>query len=128
MLVVRGEAAMSLTMEAFHRGITPPAAQTLATYGLTQDEWVGLLKAQGWACPICLQGNDRPKTGKKALWNTDHEHVPGWAKMPPEKRKTYVRGILCYYCNHRRVNSKMASDEAQRIADYLQRYEERRDS
>jgi hypothetical protein len=38
-----------------------------------------------------------------------------------------VRGILCYYCNHRRVNSRMESDEAQRIADYFKAYEERRD-
>jgi hypothetical protein len=115
-------------MEAFNRGITPPAAATLRTYGLTADEWLGLLKAQDWKCPICLQGNDRPKTGKKALWNTDHEHVPKWAKMPPEERKRYVRGILCYYCNHRRVNSRMASPEAQRIADYIRAYEERRGS
>ena len=117
---------MSLTMEAFQRGITPPAAQTLRTYGLTQDDWLALLKGQDWKCPICMQGNDRPKTGKQALWNTDHEHVPGWVKMAPEKRKTYVRGVLCYYCNHRRVNSRMASDEAQRIADYFRAYEERR--
>ena len=117
---------MSLTLEAFNKGITPPAAQTLKTYGLTQDDWIALLKAQGWVCPICLQGNERPKTGKQALWNTDHEHVPGWAKMPPEKRKTFVRGVLCYYCNHRRVNSRMESAEAQRIADYFKAYEERR--
>ena len=117
---------MNLTMEAFQRGITPPAAQTLRTYGLTQDEWIGLLKAQDWKCPICLQGNDRPKTGKQALWNTDHEHVPKWSKMPPEERKRYVRGVLCYYCNHRRVNSRMESAEAQRIADYFKAYEERR--
>jgi len=117
---------MSLTLEAFNRGITPPAAKTLATYGLTADEWIAMLKAQGWVCPICLQGNDRPKTGKQALWNTDHEHVPRWVKKSPEERKRYVRGILCYYCNHRRVNSRMGSAEAQRIADYLRAYEERR--
>jgi len=121
-------APVNLTLEAFQHGITPPASRTLATYGLTQDDWIGLLKAQGWVCPICQQGNDRPKTGKQALWNTDHEHVPGWAKMPPEERKRYVRGVLCYYCNHRRVNSRMASDEAQRIADYFRAYEARRDS
>ena len=117
--------AVSLTMEAFQRGITPPAAQTLKTYGMSADEWIALLKAQDWKCPICMQGNDRPKTGKQALWNTDHEHVPGWAKMPPERRKTYVRGVLCHYCNHRRVNSRMESAEAQRIADYIRAYEQR---
>ncbi len=107
-----------LTMEAFNQGVTPPAQRTPDTYGLTQDEWVALLKAQDWKCPICEKG-DR-------VWNTDHEHVPGWAKMKPEERKTYVRGVLCFYCNHRRVNSRMSSEEAQRIADYFRAYEARR--
>lgn len=118
---------MSLTLEAFQRGITPPAAQTLRTYGLTQDDWLGILKAQGWVCPICLQGNDRPKTGKQALWNTDHEHVPGWARMKPEKRKQHVRGILCYHCNHRVVGNHRDHEKVQRVADYLRAYAERTD-
>lgn len=116
---------MNLTMEAFQRGITPPAAQTLRTYGLTQDEWIALLQAQGWVCPICEQGNDRPKTGKQALWNTDHEHVRGWAKMPPEQRKRYVRGILCFYCNRRVVGDRKDPEEAQRVADYLRAFRTR---
>ena len=113
-------------MEAFHQGITPPAAQTLATYGLTQDEWIALLKAQDWKCPICLQGNDRPKTGRQALWNTDHEHVPRWAQMPPEERKKYVRGILCYHCNRRVLGNLRDHEKVQRMADYLRAYHERR--
>lgn len=116
---------MNLTMEAFNRGITPPAAKTLATYGLTQDDWIGLLKAQDWLCPICLKGNDRPK-GKNALWNTDHEHVPGWKHMPPEQRRTFVRGILCYHCNRRVVGNHRDADKVQRVADYLRAYERRR--
>lgn len=114
-----------LTLEAFNQGITPPAARTLATYGLTQDEWIALLKAQGWKCPICLLGNDRPKTGKQALWNTDHEHVPGWAKMPPEERKKHVRGILCYRCNHRVLGNLRDHETVQRMADYLRAHHER---
>ena len=109
-----------LTLEAFNQGVTPPARRTLDTYGITQDEWVALLKAQGWRCPICLKGNCK--------WNTDHEHVPGWKGMPPEERKRYVRGVLCFYCNHRRVNSRMPSAEALRIAGYLAAYEARRDA
>jgi hypothetical protein len=116
---------MNLTMEAFQHGVTPPAARTLATYGLTQDEWIALLKEQGWVCPICQLGNDRPRSGKQALWNTDHEHVPGWAKLPPEERKRHVRGVLCYHCNHRKVSNHRDPDEVQRIADYLRRHRER---
>ena len=32
-------------------------------------------------------------------WHVDHEHVDGWEEMPPEKRKLYVRGLLCNGCN-----------------------------
>ena len=115
-----------LTLEAFNQGVTPPAQRTLDRYGISQDDWIALLKVQGWVCPICQKGNKRPK-GKNAVWNTDHEHVPGWEAMPPEERRRYVRGVLCHYCNHRRVNSRMPSAEAQRIADYLAAYEARRD-
>jgi hypothetical protein len=109
-----------LTMEAFNRGVTPPAQRTLDTYGISQDEWIALLKAQDWVCPVCL--------GKDKKWNTDHEHVPGWKHMPPEERKKYVRGVLCFYCNHKRVHSRMPSDMAQRITDYIAAYERRRDA
>lgn len=112
---------MSLVEEAEAHGIRPPSPATLRRYGLTAGDWLGLLKAQGWRCPVCL------KSGPTVKWNTDHDHVPGWAKRPPEERKRYVRGVLCSYCNHRRVNSRMPADEARRIADYLSAYENRRD-
>lgn len=107
-----------LQREAARLGIVPPGAATLRRYGMTVDEWLGLLEAQGWKCPICHK--------TRAKWNTDHDHVPGWKNLPPEERKRYVRGVLCAYCNHRRVNSRMSALEAQRIADYLAAYEARR--
>jgi len=114
-----------LTMEAFHRGITPPAQKTLDRYGITQDEWLALLLNQGWVCPICEVGNVKP-SGKKTVWNTDHEHVPKWESMPPEERKKYVRGVLCHHCNHRKVGNHRDADLVQRIADYLKSYEARK--
>lgn len=112
---------MNLADEAETHGVTPPSPATLRRYGLTADDWLRLLQGQMWRCPICLKGGSRVK------WNTDHDHVPGWSKRPPEERKRYVRGVLCNYCNHRRVNSRMPADEARRIADYLAAYENRRD-
>lgn len=112
--------ATELTMEAFRRGITTPAPSTLARYGMTAEEWLELLAGQGWCCPIC------DKTGKGVKWNTDHEHVRGWDKMPAKERRLYTRGILCAYCNYRRVHSSISADIAQRIADYIRRYEARR--
>jgi hypothetical protein len=103
-------------------GIKPPSAATLRKYGLTAEEWLALLAAQGWRCPICT----RPAKGLRL--NTDHDHVPTWSKLPPAERKRYVRGVLCAYCNFRRVNSRMPAVEAARIANYLAAYEARRDA
>lgn len=100
--------------------VTPPTQGTLDKYGLTTTEWLQLLADQGWVCPICERGQRR--------WNTDHEHVAGWAKMPPEERKRYVRGVLCWHCNHKIVSNLRDSGVVQRIATYLRAYEERRDS
>lgn len=110
-----------LESEATRRGIRPPGATTLRRYGITAVEWLGLLAAQGWHCPVCLK-----RTGVR--WNTDHDHVPGWKHKAPEERRRYVRGVLCAFCNHRRVNSRMSAVEAGRIAAYLAAYEARRDT
>lgn len=112
---------VNFELEAALRGINAPAPATLRCYGLTAPDWLGLLAAQGWRCPVCL------KDGPHVRWNTDHEHVPGWKGMPSEERRRHVRGVLCAYCNHRRVNSRMPADEALRIAGYLAAYEARRD-
>lgn len=111
-----------LGREAARRGIKAPSATTLRRYGLTAFEWLALLAGQGWRCPICR------KRGAGVTWNTDHDHVPGWTKKSAEERRRYVRGVLCAYCNHRRVNSRMPALEARRIADYLAAYEARRDA
>ena len=112
---------MSILAEvAAGHGIRPPSPATLRRYGLTADEWLGLLRAQGWRCAICLKRHG-------VRWNTDHDHVPGWKQMAAPHRKRYVRGVLCAYCNHRRVNSRMPAVEARRIARYLEDYEARRD-
>ena len=112
----------ALEREAARLGIKPPGAATLRRYGITAADWLGLLKAQGWRCPVCH------KTGAGVTWNTDHDHVPAWKNRPPEERARYVRGVLCAFCNHRRVNSRMSAAEARRIADYLAAYEARRDA
>jgi hypothetical protein len=112
----------ALEAEATRRGIRPPAASTLRRYGLAREEWLALMAAQGWRCPVCL------KTGAAVRWNTDHDHVPNWKNRPGEERKRYVRGVLCVYCNFRRVHSRMVAAEAQRIADYIKAYETRRDA
>jgi hypothetical protein len=108
-----------LQREARRRGIKAPAPATLRKYGLVEEEWLALLAGQGWKCPICQRG------ASTLTLNTDHRHIPGWGKKPPEERKRYVRGVLCAWCNHRRVHSEMGAVEAQRIADYFKAFEAR---
>ena len=111
---------MTLEAEAELRNITVPTQQTLDKYGLSRGDWLQLLADQGWVCAVCLKDKNR--------WNTDHEHVAGWAKMPPEERKRYVRGVLCWFCNHKVVGSLRGAETAERIARYFEAYEQRRDA
>lgn len=112
----------SAVREAAALRIKPPTAATLRRYGLTAEEWLELLRRQGWRCPVC------ERSAKRVLLNTDHEHVPGWARLKPADRKRFVRGVLCAHCNHRLVDSRIPAEKARRIADYLTAYEARRDT
>jgi hypothetical protein len=118
---VEGGVTTYLLTEAKQRGIAPPLERTVSRYGITVDEWLALLHNQGWCCPIC-----RKHRGVK--WTTDHEHVRGWSKMPPEQRRRYVRGVLCRHCNWKVVHSRLSAEQARRIAAYLEAYEARRDA
>jgi hypothetical protein len=109
-----------LTLQALQRGAHVVTEKTAAKYGVTLEEWLELLAAQGWGCAVC-------RARRKRL-TTDHEHVPGWKGMPAEQRKRYVRGVLCVHCNYRVVHSRLTGVEARRIAEYIEAYEGRRDA
>ena len=108
-----------LLKEAKARGIRVPQNRTLVKYGLTQEMWLSIMARQGWMCPICHK--------TEALWNTDHQHVPGWVKMSAQERARHVRGILCWYCNKKHAPSNMSAEHARRLASYLEIYENLRD-
>jgi hypothetical protein len=110
----------TLERKAERLGIRVPTAATLRRYGLTALAWLELLAAQGWACAICGE--------RSRLWNTDHEHVPGWKHRPPEERVRYVRGVLCPHCNYQKAPSRMTVEQSERLTAYLRAYETRRDA
>lgn len=69
-------------------------------YGITKEQYDDLNTG---VCPICLRGFDdnvRPVV--------DHDHSTG-----------EVRGILCFYCNHRVVGRHRDGSLIRRVADYL---------
>lgn len=95
-------------------GIIKPAGNA-AYYGLTKDEWLAILARQGNKCPIC-GGSDKK-------WVTDHYHIAGWKKMPPEERKKYVRGILCTWCNFKILAKGVSRQKLLNAIVYLDQYE-----
>ena len=94
-----------------------PQSATLRRYGLTAAEWKAILRLQGGVCAICRR---MPPSGRLV---TDHVHVRGWKKMPPEQRKLFVRGLLCFRCNTTFVGRGVTVERSQNVVLYLQRYE-----
>lgn len=86
----------------------PERARDLAlqrTYGITLAEYKTILASQGHQCPVCLkplEGHSNP---------VDHSHKTG-----------VVRGILCTYCNRRRIGQHEDWQIVQRMADYLKHH------
>lgn len=62
-------------------------------YGLTSTQWDKMFKDQGGVCWIC---QTMPKSKKLCI---DHEHIPKYKTFSSEKKKKYVRGLLCFSCN-----------------------------
>lgn len=97
-----------------------PKKATFRRYGLSPKEWQAILDSQGGACFICQRV---PKTGRLCV---DHEHAPGWEKMPAEKRKLFVRGLLCWVCNSYYAARGITVAKAARLTEYLKLYEQRK--
>lgn len=102
--------------------VREPKPATLRRYGLSLEDWLAILAAQGGACAVCEKV---PTTGRLCV---DHEHVRGWKKMPPEQRKQYVRGLLCFFCNHYYVGRAITVQKAANVLAYLQAYGARREA
>ena len=102
------------------RGIKQPTRATLKRYGLNPVSWRVLVIQCGGYCGAC---DKHPKKGRLVI---DHEHVKGWKKMPPHERRKYVRGLLCWTCNHYRLGKGATIDNLRGAAEYLIRYETRK--
>ena len=92
-----------------------PRPETLKKYGLSLADWEEIYHLQGGLCPICKRTLAKPVV--------DHLHIRNWKRMKPEKRKLYIRGIPCNYCNRRRLAKGMTLEIARNIVDYLERFE-----
>lgn len=106
-----------LALDCRDRKMKVPSPVTLKKYGLSEKEWTDLYLINKGNCPICGRVLEKPVV--------DHLHVRNWKKMKPEKRKMYVRGLPCNYCNRRRLAKGMTLEIARNIVTYLERFEAR---
>lgn len=82
-------------------------------YGITKDEYVALVEAQGGGCAIC--GATAEQAGRHLCVDHDHSCCPG-RKQSCGK---CIRGLLCSNCNRAIGWLKDDPDLADRAARYL---------
>ena len=103
--------------------IAYPSPGTLHKYGLTLDDFKRILEAQGGICPICGKVPNPSKRDGKIRWVVDHYHRRGWKQLPPEKRKQFVRGICCWFCNKYYLGKAITVEKSKNVTAYLERFE-----
>ena len=96
--------------------VKEPSPETLRKYGLSAEQWREILEAQGGVCAICEQ---EPRTGRLVI---DHEHITRWKKLPAERRRATVRGLLCWWCNKNYVGRCITVAKARNVVAYLEQY------
>jgi len=102
-----------------------PTQKTLDKYGLTESDFQQMLKAQDYKCPICKKTPNPSKKDGKIRFVVDHYHAKGWKKMQPEQRKTFVRGLLCWYDNRYFLSKGITREKAKAVDEYLADFEAR---
>lgn len=107
--------------------INLPVKATLKKYGLSSGQWLELYEQGNGCCWICK----RPffDTDKK-LRNSyiDHEHVKNYKNLPPEEKRKYIRGLLCFQCNRIMVQKSNTTLKLRAALKYLIQYELRKGS
>lgn len=97
-----------------------PSSATLKKYGIGILEFSMMWSRQGGVCAVCKR---LPASGRLCI---DHEHVKGWKKLPPEERKKFVRGLICFQCNRFIVGRWGTLPKLKNAVEYLETYEARR--
>lgn len=79
-------------------------ARLRRVYGISLVQYDEMLLQQGGGCAIC---DKTPEEEGKSL-AVDHNHKTG-----------EIRGILCAYCNHRRIGRHTDWEVVSKMAEYL---------
>jgi DNA-directed RNA polymerase subunit RPC12/RpoP len=77
-------------------------------YGITLEQYGLILEYQGGCCAIC----ERTAESMPVRMNVDHDH-----------KTRQVRGLLCPWCNHKRLPAMRDSVKyAENTAEYLRNF------
>ena len=108
-----------ITSPRFVGQVRVPTLPTLRRYGLTETTWLAILKRQKGVCGVC---GKVPTSGILAI---DHYHVRNWKRMSADKRRTYVRGLVCTYDNRVWLRKGATPEKLKAAARYLEDYNKR---
>jgi hypothetical protein len=67
----------------------------LSRYGINCEEYEKMFTEQSGCCAIC----GRHQSVLTTTLAVDHYHIRNFKKFPPEEKKKYIRGLLCFRCN-----------------------------
>lgn len=103
-------------MKKYNRGkwATPHHRNKWLTkkYGMTLEQYTGLLTQQDFVCSICEQPETELRNGRIKSLAVDHNHTTG-----------ALRGLLCAACNKMIGWAKEDPNTLERAVQYLQRHE-----
>lgn len=74
-------------------------------FGITEKQYEQLLDKQNNCCALC----QKPATNFDRRLAVDHDHETG-----------RIRGLLCYYCNHKLIGRHKDGNLLRRMADYVE--------
>lgn len=93
---------------------------SLKKYGLDSQMWLRMLRDQGWACSICKKPSS---TGRYVV---DHFHAPRFKDLTPEDKRSLIRGITCWFCNHAYLGRGITTEKARNVVTYLEAFDARK--
>ncbi len=83
-------------------------------YGITKGQYELMYDAREGKCDLCERWYP--------VLHVDHRHVPGYKKLPPEKKILEVRGLLCYRHNKFTIGSLEIDKDARKILNNVNHY------
>lgn len=84
-----------------------------AKYGITESDYLSMLRRQGGRCAICGTTDAGNWKGSQRCFCIDHDHLSG-----------KIRGILCSHCNMALGHFKDSIQNLREAVAYMEYYQE----